>query len=226
MLFIEKWEEDSKISYLGPLRVLDQLVKKCVSSNFWPLCYYVLNDPDWRNGTGSTKKHHVGPGQLVQHTMEVALNAVSMGQAVGANISDLVVAALWHDYHKKWDYEIDPESKEPVAKYRHTDRAGKIYHIAGSYGEFVHAALAQYWAWSTVDRIGHILLSHHGRKEWGSPIEPKTLEAVLFHTADSLSAYGMLGNEYYELLRDRLTGRTGDFESLNPGSNPGHATNV
>jgi 3'-5' exoribonuclease len=34
----------------------------------------------------------------------------------------------------------------------------------------------------------HCILSHHGRKDWGSPVEPATLEALVLHQADMLSA--------------------------------------
>jgi len=35
----------------------------------------------------------------------------------------------------------------------------------------------------------HIVLSHHGEKEWGSPVKPKTLEALLVAMADRTDAY-------------------------------------
>jgi 23S rRNA maturation-related 3'-5' exoribonuclease YhaM len=38
------------------------------------------------------------------------------------------------------------------------------------------------------DAVVHCLLSHHGRREWGSPVEPQTLEALLLHQADMASA--------------------------------------
>ena len=37
----------------------------------------------------------------------------------------------------------------------------------------------------------HIILSHHGRLEHGSPVMPSTREAVLVHTIDNLS--GQMG---------------------------------
>ena len=39
-----------------------------------------------------------------------------------------------------------------------------------------------------IDYIGHIMLSHHGRKEWGSPVLPGTTEAWAVHCADMMSA--------------------------------------
>ena len=36
--------------------------------------------------------------------------------------------------------------------------------------------------------LDHMLLSHHGQKEWGSPEVPKTAEAFALFHADLLSA--------------------------------------
>jgi 3'-5' exoribonuclease len=36
-------------------------------------------------------------------------------------------------------------------------------------------------------RIEHAILAHHGRQEWGSPVEPVTAEAYILHYADMLS---------------------------------------
>jgi 3'-5' exoribonuclease len=37
-------------------------------------------------------------------------------------------------------------------------------------------------------KLRHILLSHHGRKDWGSPVEPMLPEALAVHEADDLDA--------------------------------------
>jgi len=34
----------------------------------------------------------------------------------------------------------------------------------------------------------HLVISHHGRNEWGSPRRPKTMEAVALHYLDNLDA--------------------------------------
>jgi 3'-5' exoribonuclease len=35
-----------------------------------------------------------------------------------------------------------------------------------------------------LERLTHTILAHHGRKEWGAPVEPQTVEAWLLHLAD------------------------------------------
>jgi 3'-5' exoribonuclease len=38
------------------------------------------------------------------------------------------------------------------------------------------------------NQLIHIVLSHQGKLEFASPIEPKTLEAIVLYQADELSA--------------------------------------
>lgn len=49
----------------------------------------------------------------------------------------------------------------------------------------------------------HLLLSHHGQKEWGSPRRPKTIEALLLHYADYIDAYLSTYRETTEKARER-----------------------
>lgn len=42
----------------------------------------------------------------------------------------------------------------------------------------------------TLSLIQHIILSHHGRLEWGATCVPATLEAFLVHHLDMLSGHG------------------------------------
>ena len=37
-------------------------------------------------------------------------------------------------------------------------------------------------------KLRHILLSHHGKREWGSPVDPMTPEALAVHEADDTDA--------------------------------------
>ena len=38
------------------------------------------------------------------------------------------------------------------------------------------------------DKLCHIILSHHGRYEYGSPRLPKTIEAMVVHAADLMDS--------------------------------------
>jgi len=38
-------------------------------------------------------------------------------------------------------------------------------------------------------KLEHLILSYQGRKEWQSPVEPQTLEAVLLHTINYMDSH-------------------------------------
>ena len=38
------------------------------------------------------------------------------------------------------------------------------------------------------NQLSHLILSHHGKSEWGSPIPPETPEAIALHYADILDS--------------------------------------
>jgi 3'-5' exoribonuclease len=84
---------------------------------------------------------------------------------------------------------------------------GKVheYTIAGKFGftedgrllgHIVRALLMVETAVSTLGtftddesrQLLHLIASHHGKQEWGSPVEPKTIEAVLLHQIDLLDS--------------------------------------
>jgi 3'-5' exoribonuclease len=37
-------------------------------------------------------------------------------------------------------------------------------------------------------QIEHLIVSHHGQREFGSPVEPMTIEAIILAVADDLDA--------------------------------------
>ena len=63
-----------------------------------------------------------------------------------------------------------------------------IGHVTGSAMTFRNYASAFNVSRSYFDSITHAILAHHGRKEWGSPVEPVTPEAVCVHEADMVSS--------------------------------------
>jgi 3'-5' exoribonuclease len=52
-------------------------------------------------------------------------------------------------------------------------------------------------------RLRHMLLAHHGRQEWGSPREPRTLEAIALHHIENMDAQI---NRFSLILEGRKTG--------------------
>lgn len=125
----------------------------------------------------------------------------------------LIAAALWHDVMKTEEYVVADWSgvkQAQLDKIRHLTKRCDIDNfdvwikdesrvkMFGHHEHIIAGAMAfQKSAWfnnvhtDTIDAVTHCILAHHGRKEWGSPVEPQTIEALILHQADMLSAqYG------------------------------------
>lgn len=159
-------------------------------ASFRKLNHNVLIDPRFQQWPAAIHRHHTGDGGLLRHTSQVVrgceffkeqADACSPPNA-GLMWSILFTAALWHDYGKIWNYEkVD-------GQWTHTAHCKNIGHLCRSYAEFM-AASNGVLPDNTRDEIGHLILSHHGRREWGSPVEPKTREAHALHLADMASSH-------------------------------------
>jgi 3'-5' exoribonuclease len=146
------------------------------------LNHKVLDDPRFVLSPGGITKHHDYGGGLVIHVAEVMRNVLRMTEHSYAD--ELITAVIWHDYMKVRDYTVDAQGAVVKLPYHKL-----IGHVAGSALEF-HSEASKCLPQDMLERIEHLLLSHHGRKEWGSPIEPATAEAFILHTADMMSATG------------------------------------
>jgi 3'-5' exoribonuclease len=152
------------------------------------LCNHVLNDQRFAEAAGGVTRHHQYVGGLAVHTLDVARRAIEMTQ-FKVEREKLLVAAVFHDYGKIHEYEIVNNPMVP-GDFKIVDKPFRklIGHVAWSWSFFDQKAV-NYMDNASRQEIGHILLSHHGRHEWRSPVEPQTKLAYLFHTADMMSSY-------------------------------------
>lgn len=72
--------------------------------------------------------------------------------------------------------------------YVKTDYHANIHHITGSIAEFTRHALNLGLDRVTLEKIQHCMAGHHGYPEWRSPVTPKSIEAIILHYSDMLSA--------------------------------------
>jgi 3'-5' exoribonuclease len=158
----------------------------------------VLGDTLFRTCYGSAGKHHAYEGGLAVHVSEVVRGCLAMAEAYPeADKEVLIVSAIYHDFTKIYEYDVTKPGTgtysdgEPV-KYAKTQFSKYIRHVAGSYGEFLRNIDELDFPYSEAImekfmKIEHCILAHHGRREWGSPVEPQILEAQILHFADMLS---------------------------------------
>ena len=126
--------------------------------------------------------HHAYRSGFLEHILSVARSALTLGAAYGANQDLLTAGAILHDIGKLEELEYDRTTA-------YTRDGNLVGHVAlGTM--MVRAAIAGIPDFPDVLRtqIEHLVLSHHGRKEFGSPVEPMTVEAMILSAADDLDA--------------------------------------
>ena len=181
--------------------MIDYLQDLKNSCKCWGISEYtdpVLTDPkfEYWSGSGSSIHHHYGDGGLCKHTYEVyslSKNIVSSYDMYGGkpviDIYELFISIIWHDYGKIWDYQ----RKNDGTWGKFDNHARQIHHISRSALEFSKhveklKSVDRLHKYINTDNILHNILSHHGMREWGSPVAPATREAWILHLADNLSA--------------------------------------
>ena len=128
------------------------------------------------------KLHHAYIGGLLQHSVDVADLAVAMADRIEGVDKDLVIAgALLHDIGKI--KEISAEIGFP-----YTNAGRFMGHIAMTSMMVQEAAIKLNIPAQRLEQLQHILLSHHGENEKGSPVACATREAFIVHYADEINA--------------------------------------
>jgi 3'-5' exoribonuclease len=178
-------------------------------------CRKIFDTPEFLTHPASLSHHHAYEGGLLAHTVEVCDIALGMSSLTcNKNLTKpwakhdiLIAAALFHDFCKVREYEkIHFKTEEPPScrhlevytfsgmsssYVKRSSLLGNHAHIIDGTIEFTLAARESGVDEAVIEQIQHCILAHHGRREWGSPVEPQTLEALLLHQADLLSAqYG------------------------------------
>jgi 3'-5' exoribonuclease len=132
------------------------------------------------------KMHHPYLAGLLEHSLEVALLCDAVAAAMPNLHRDLLVtAALLHDVGKV--EEIDATGPQ----FAFTRTGGLLGHVFLG-AQRIYAALQRIEGCppDLADALCHLLLSHQGKLEWGSPVTPGCFEAYVLHACDQLSAQG------------------------------------
>ncbi|HEY1599054.1 MAG TPA: OB-fold nucleic acid binding domain-containing protein [Pirellulales bacterium] len=134
------------------------------------------------------KNHHAYVGGLLEHVanlMEVVHRLTDLYPSIDPDM--LLMGAFIHDMGKI--YELNYERG-----FSYSDEGQMIGHVVMAIG-MLEKKVAEAEKLSgealceeTVLRLKHIIISHHGEYQYGSPKLPMTLEAVALHHLDNLDA--------------------------------------
>ncbi len=127
--------------------------------------------------------HHVFLGGLLEHTLSVVQLVLLIGPRYkGIDQELLLTGAILHDLGK-----VSELSYERTFDY--TDPGRLLGHITLTV-EMINEKIKGIsdFPENLAILLKHIILSHHGQYEFGSPKRPKTLEALLLHHLDDMDA--------------------------------------
>ena len=151
----------------------------------------------FRRAAAARKYHHARRGGLVEHTaqmMRVGKEITSVYPQL--NVDLLIAGILFHDSGKLWENQFSE-----TGFVMDFDELGELVgHISiglelvNSLWRKLSAENADAWKRYSPPsedvrlHLLHLIGSHHGQKELGSPVEPKTPEAMALHYIDNLDS--------------------------------------
>ena len=126
--------------------------------------------------------HHAYIGGLLEHTLSMAAVArLLAGHYSYVNLDLLLSGVLLHDLGKADAYALGEG-------FGHSDDGRLVGHILRGALLIERAAAELDFPADELQQLLHLIASHHGTQEWGSPVVPPTLEAVLLHQIDLLDS--------------------------------------
>lgn len=170
--------------HVGPImeiveRIHDPFVKA--------LCRSFLDDAAFlaifKRAPAAKTIHHAHHGGLAEHTLSVMRLAQRLSDQYPQVDRDLLVAgAFLHDLGKLKELTFERQTE-------YTDEGRLVGHLV-IVSEWIHerAACIDGFPPALEAHLKHLVLSHHGTLEFGSPRLPQTLEAMILHHIDELDS--------------------------------------
>lgn len=138
----------------------------------------------WLHVPGAMSVHHNYMGGTLVHSLGVARKAKAIAEVTdGAWIDLVVLGAMFHDIGKLFTYSLEGLTIDMTEDGQLLDH---VFIGAEFVGNMSEEHLRCPWDELKLQLLRHVILSHHGKKEFGSPVTPKCIEAHIVHHADSL----------------------------------------
>jgi 3'-5' exoribonuclease len=203
---------------------LAQSVKSIVDPRLRALCETFLKEwgERFRRTAAARNYHHARRGGLVEHTAQMTRVALAVAPLYPElNVDLLIAGILFHDSGKLWENQFS----ENGFIMGYDERGELMGHISiglelvNSLWRKLNAERSDEWKYFVPPsedvrmHLLHLVGSHHGEMQFGSPVFPKTPEAMALHYIDNLDARLEMfaaGYTTAKLLADRI------FERVRP----------
>ncbi|MBX3039681.1 MAG: HD domain-containing protein [Bdellovibrionaceae bacterium] len=164
-----------------------KIVKSMSNPSLRQLTLDTLEDPEIRplflRAPAAKSIHHAWIGGLLEHVLSITKTMEFMAIHYPFLNRDLLIfGAVFHDIGKVWELSWDQGIS-------YTNRGRLIGHMEMAC-ELIDRKSAKILGFDSElrDICKHIVLSHHGKLEYGSPKRPKFLEAMIVAMVDDLDS--------------------------------------
>jgi 3'-5' exoribonuclease len=174
-----------------PLEMMEEVaagIEQVVDPHLKALLHAFFDDSEFRTrfaqSAGAKALHHSFVSGLLEHTVTVLRILLALHESHPQLDRDLLITgALLHDIGKT-------EELDTATVIEYTDTGRLLGHTVLT-DRMVYERIrgAPGFPRQLADLLMHMLLSHHGQKEYGAPIVPMTAEACALHYADNLDAH-------------------------------------
>ncbi len=137
----------------------------------------------FKTAPAAKKMHHAYIGGLLEHTLSMTSLADKIaGHYSGIDRDLLIAGAILHDIGKVDEFEYQ-------FKIDYSDKGRLLNHIVIGL-KMVDEKLSEikHFPEDQMLLLKHLIVSHHGTREFGSPEPPKTIEAVLLNYIDEIDS--------------------------------------
>ena len=187
----EDFDAGTRVDVEALWKELQSMVSRIECSTLKPLCESMLSDAtiahSLKQAPAGIKAHHAYPGGLLEHVVSLMRLADLLATHYGdLDRSIMLAGALLHDIGKLEEISFGMELG-------YTDAGQLLGHLVQGVQMIDRHSTKLASQGLSMDpnrilKLQHIVVSHHGCLEHGSPKVPMTLEAIAFHYLDEMDA--------------------------------------
>lgn len=163
------------------------IVRSMKNDHLRQLTLAVIEDPEikplFMKAPAAKTIHHAWRGGLLEHILSICkILEFLAGHYGNLNRDILLFGGIFHDIGKVWELSYD-------GSLGYTDKGRLLGHMLLAC-ELVEKKASRILGFpeDLKDMCKHIILSHHGKLEYGSPKRPKFMEAMLVAMVDDLDS--------------------------------------
>ena len=154
------------------------------------------NKEGYIKSSAAVSMHHAIRGELLYHTYRMVKSAIAICDVYSILDKELLICgAALHDIGKLWEYKT---SESGNAEF--TPDGALLGHLYIGASLIKGYTAKHNYSPEKVELLVHLLLSHHGQREWGAVQLPAVPEAIVLHHIDDIDAKMYMCEENYEQL--------------------------